>query len=87
MFGGSSNVSRDSGSIYGQIYVGDDRVIPADFSSTFSSRLAFFAATTSLGSFVANTKADEVMVASAIFEHKARLRSYEILAGLQGSFG
>ncbi|MEM1275539.1 MAG: FAD-dependent oxidoreductase [Pseudomonadota bacterium] len=29
MFGGSSNVSRDSGSVYGQIYVGDDRVIPA----------------------------------------------------------
>ncbi|MBE1281670.1 MAG: NAD(P)-binding protein, partial [Rhodobacteraceae bacterium] len=29
MFGGSSNISRDSGSIYGQIYVGDDRVIPA----------------------------------------------------------
>lgn len=29
IFGGSSNVSRDSGSIYGQIYVGDDRVIPA----------------------------------------------------------
>jgi 2,4-dienoyl-CoA reductase-like NADH-dependent reductase (Old Yellow Enzyme family) len=29
MFGGSSNVARDSGSIYGQIYVGDDRVIPA----------------------------------------------------------
>lgn len=29
MFGGSSNVSRDSGSIYGQIYVGDDRVISA----------------------------------------------------------
>ncbi len=29
MFGGSSNVSRDSGSIYGQIHVGDDRVIPA----------------------------------------------------------
>ncbi len=28
MFGGSSNVSRDSGSIYGQIYVGDDGVIP-----------------------------------------------------------
>ena len=23
MFGGSSNISRDSGSIYGQIYVGD----------------------------------------------------------------
>ncbi len=29
MFGGSSNVSRDSGSVYGQIYVGDDRVVPA----------------------------------------------------------
>ncbi len=29
MFGGSSNISRDSGSIYGQIYVGDDRIIPA----------------------------------------------------------
>ena len=28
MFGGSSNISRDSGSIYGQIYVGDDTIIP-----------------------------------------------------------
>ena len=28
MVGGSSNVSRDSGSIYGQIYVGDDGIIP-----------------------------------------------------------
>lgn len=28
MFGGSSNVSPDSGSIYGQIYVGDDAIIP-----------------------------------------------------------
>ena len=28
MFGGSSNISRDSGSIYGQIYVGDDRIVP-----------------------------------------------------------
>ena len=28
MFGGSSNVSRDSGSIYGQIYVGNDSIIP-----------------------------------------------------------
>ena len=34
MFGGSSNISRDSGSIYGQIYVGDDSIIPVfkDFS-------------------------------------------------------
>jgi 2,4-dienoyl-CoA reductase-like NADH-dependent reductase (Old Yellow Enzyme family) len=29
MFGGSSNVARDSGSIYGQIFVGSDAVIPA----------------------------------------------------------
>lgn len=29
VFGGSSNVARDSGAIYGQIYVGSDRVIPA----------------------------------------------------------
>ncbi len=28
MFGGSSNISRDSGSIYGQIYVGDDAIVP-----------------------------------------------------------
>ncbi len=28
MFGGSSNVARDSGSIYGQIYVGDDAIVP-----------------------------------------------------------
>ena len=34
IFGGSSNVCRNSGSIYGQIYVGSDAVIPAfrDFS-------------------------------------------------------
>lgn len=31
--------------------------------------------------FVALTKVDEVMVASAIFDHTARLRSYEILSG------
>ena len=37
MFGGSSNVSRDSGSIYGQIFVGDDRVIPA--FRTFADRI------------------------------------------------
>ena len=28
MFGGSSNIARDSGSIYGQIYVGSDAIIP-----------------------------------------------------------
>jgi luciferase family oxidoreductase group 1 len=36
--------------------------------------------------FIADTKADEVMVASAIFDHAARLRSYEILAGIKDSF-
>ena len=35
--------------------------------------------------FVAETKADELMVNSAIFDHGARLRSYELLAGLQGT--
>jgi luciferase family oxidoreductase group 1 len=33
--------------------------------------------------FIALTKVDEVMVASAIYDHQARLRSYEILAELQ----
>jgi 2,4-dienoyl-CoA reductase-like NADH-dependent reductase (Old Yellow Enzyme family) len=28
VFGGSSNISRDSGSIYGQIYLGDDAIVP-----------------------------------------------------------
>ena len=39
MFGGSSNISCDSGSIYGQIYVGDDRVIPVfrDFAKLIHS--------------------------------------------------
>ena len=32
VIGGSSNISRDSGSIYGQIYVGHDEVIP-DFQA------------------------------------------------------
>ena len=33
-----------------------------------------------LTGFIAETQADEVIVASAIFDHSARLRSYEILA-------
>ena len=32
--------------------------------------------------FVEQTRADELMVASAIYDHSARLRSYEILAGI-----
>ena len=34
-----------------------------------------------LASFVERTGADEVIVAAAIHEHAARLRSYELLAG------
>jgi luciferase family oxidoreductase group 1 len=33
--------------------------------------------------FTEQTRADELMVASAIYDHAARLRSYEILAGLK----
>ena len=35
-----------------------------------------------LDAFVASTGVDELMVASAIFDHQARLRSYELLAQL-----
>ena len=35
--------------------------------------------------FIAETGADELMVASAIFDHEARLRSYEILAAVGAS--
>ena len=35
-----------------------------------------------LAAFARETEADEVMVAGAIYDHQARLRSYEILAGL-----
>jgi len=37
IFGGSSNVSRESGSIYGQIYVGDDGIIP--YFRAFAERI------------------------------------------------
>jgi alkanesulfonate monooxygenase SsuD/methylene tetrahydromethanopterin reductase-like flavin-dependent oxidoreductase (luciferase family) len=33
-----------------------------------------------LQAFIEETGADELMVASAIYDHQARLRSYEILA-------
>ena len=36
IFGGSSNVSRDSGSIYGQIYLGADSIIPV-FSTVLAT--------------------------------------------------
>ena len=34
--------------------------------------------------FVAQTGADELMITSQIFDHAARLRSYEIVAGCLG---
>lgn len=37
-----------------------------------------------LEAFVDRTGADELMITSQIFDHQARLRSYEITAGLQG---
>jgi luciferase family oxidoreductase group 1 len=36
----------------------------------------------SITTFIARTGADELMIASSIFDHQARLRSYEILAGI-----
>ena len=38
-----------------------------------------------LDQFVEETGADELIVASAIHDHAARLRSYELLASLRGS--
>ncbi|MFT3988840.1 LLM class flavin-dependent oxidoreductase [Aestuariivirga sp.] len=35
-----------------------------------------------LGAFIARTGVDELMVATAIYDHAARLKSYELLAGL-----
>jgi luciferase family oxidoreductase group 1 len=40
-----------------------------------------------LRAFVERTEADELMVTSQIFEHGARLRSYELLAGMRDSLG
>ena len=36
-----------------------------------------------LQAFIAETGADELMVASAIWDHNARLRSYELLSQVQ----
>jgi hypothetical protein len=35
--------------------------------------------------FVARTGADELMITSQIFDHEARLRSYEIVAEAMGA--
>ena len=37
MFGGSSNIAPDSPSVFGQLYVGDDAVIP--YFQEFSERI------------------------------------------------
>ncbi len=36
------------------------------------------------GKFIADTGADEVIVAAAVYDHAARLRSYELLARTMG---
>jgi hypothetical protein len=36
-----------------------------------------------LAEFVARTRPDELMATAQIFDHAARLRSFEILAGVQ----
>jgi hypothetical protein len=40
-----------------------------------------------LTKFIADTGADEVIVAAAIYDHAARLRSYELLAGTMAVAG
>src|SRR6185503_19520843 len=40
-----------------------------------------------LESFIEETSADELIVASAIYDHAARLRSYEILADVHKALG
>jgi luciferase family oxidoreductase group 1 len=40
-----------------------------------------------LGSFIQETRADEIMVTAQIFDHTARLRSVEIVAGVLGHAG
>ncbi|HEY6333772.1 MAG TPA: LLM class flavin-dependent oxidoreductase [Blastocatellia bacterium] len=40
-----------------------------------------------LDRFTEQTGADEIMVASAIYDHSARLRSYELLAGIRDGIG
>jgi alkanesulfonate monooxygenase SsuD/methylene tetrahydromethanopterin reductase-like flavin-dependent oxidoreductase (luciferase family) len=37
--------------------------------------------------FAHRTGADELIVAAAIYDHAARLRSYELLAGIRGASG
>ena len=39
-----------------------------------------------IAAFVARTGADELMITSMMFDHAARLRSYEITAGLRATF-
>ena len=60
---------------------------PAVRTSDLARRLGVSAETVRRGleSFLAETGADEIMVASAIHDHAARVRSYEILAEVHGA--
>jgi hypothetical protein len=40
-----------------------------------------------LDSVIAETNADELIVAAAIYDHSARVRSYELLASVRESLG
>jgi alkanesulfonate monooxygenase SsuD/methylene tetrahydromethanopterin reductase-like flavin-dependent oxidoreductase (luciferase family) len=40
-----------------------------------------------LEDFIEETSADELIIASAIYDHSARLRSYEILADVHKALG
>jgi len=40
-----------------------------------------------LAEFIERTGADEIIVASQVFDHAARLRSYEIVADVAGTRG
>jgi alkanesulfonate monooxygenase SsuD/methylene tetrahydromethanopterin reductase-like flavin-dependent oxidoreductase (luciferase family) len=40
-----------------------------------------------LREFIARTQADELIIASQVFDHAARLRSYEIVAEVRRTMG
>lgn len=59
----------------------EDQAVVAQFS-TCSAVGAPDTVAASISEFVARTGADELMIAGQIFDHDARLKSYELLAGL-----
>jgi luciferase family oxidoreductase group 1 len=69
-----------------------DRLLPGDtrlIEEMLSCSMVGSAATVrrGLAEFVARTGADELMVASQIYDHEARRRSYQLAAGAQGDSG